>query len=255
MTEKKIVILVAWDNETEHSLSDADKQRLADNNIEIVYTGIGKINATRAITDLVVRNEYESNADLHIVNVGCAGSHTTSVRTLIKPTVFIQRDMDARQFSYERYQTPEEERWIIKSKDAISGWLGKSSLSGSFRNPLWAGNHRLYKQPSFDYVLASNGALYTQPVICATGDNANGYSETSDEVPAFDAVDMEAFAFAKVCHHYNTRFSCYKWITDKAAEDSTIDELIENNKLLPWTQIIDDILHLAIAYEKAEGMD
>ena len=56
MTETKTVILVAWDNETEHSLSDADKQRLDDNNIEIVYTGIGKINATRkAITDLCVK--------------------------------------------------------------------------------------------------------------------------------------------------------------------------------------------------------
>lgn len=106
MTETKTVIVVAWDNETKHSLSDTDKQRLDENNIEIVYTDIGKVNATRAITDLVVRNEYESNKDLHIVNVGCAGSHTTGVRTLIKPNHFIQRDMDARQFNYERYRTP-----------------------------------------------------------------------------------------------------------------------------------------------------
>ena len=117
MTETKTVILVAWDNETEHSLSDADKQRLDDNNIEIVYTGIGKINATRAITDLCVRNEYEfvqplrRKKNLHIVNVGCAGSHTTGVRTLIKPNAFIQRDMDARQFNYEQYRTPEQKGW------------------------------------------------------------------------------------------------------------------------------------------------
>lgn len=202
MTEIKTVILVAWDNETEHSLSDSDKQRLDDNNIEIVYTGIGKINATRAITDLVVRNEYESDMDLHIVNVGCAGSHTTGVRTLIKPNAFIQRDMDARQFSYEQYRTPEQVKWIIGADD-------------------------------LDHDLT---------VVCATGDNANGYSEISDEVPAFDAVDMEAYAFAHVCAHYRVKFTCYKWITDLAAEDSTIEELIENNKLLPWTQIIDEII-------------
>ena len=200
MTGKKTVILVAWDNETKNSLSDADKQRLDDNNIEIVYTGIGKINATRAITDLVVRNEYESDMDLHIVNVGCSGSHTTGVRTLIQPNTFIQRDMDARQFNYERYRTPEQVKWII-------------------------GGH-------FPHLT----------VVCATGDNTNGYSETSDEVPAFDAVDMEAYAFAHVCDHYRVKFTCYKWITDLAAEDSTIEELIENNKLLPWTQIIDEIL-------------
>lgn len=201
MTETKTVILVAWEDETK-TLSDADKQRLDDNNITIVYTGIGKINATRAITDLVVRNEYESDMDLHIVNVGCAGSHTTGVRTLIKPNAFIQRDMDARQFSYEQYRTPEQVKWIIGADD-------------------------------LDHDLT---------VVCATGDNANGYSEISDEVPAFDAVDMEAYAFAHVCAHYRVKFTCYKWITDLAAEDSTIEELIENNKLLPWTQIIDEII-------------
>lgn len=222
MTEKRIVILVAWDNETEHSLSDADKQRLDDNNIQIVYTGIGKINATRAVTDLCVRNQYGRFAGslpgswgaldkpLHIVNVGCAGSHTTGVRTLIKPNTFIQRDMDARQFGYKQYRTPEQEKWIIDSE------------RGSFH--------------CFDWLDRD------LTVVCATGDNANGYSETSGEVPAFDAVDMEAYAFAHVCAHYGVKFTCYKWITDLAAEDSTIEELIENNKLLPWTQIIDEIL-------------
>lgn len=214
MTETKTVILVAWKNETEHSLSDADKQRLDDNNIEIVYTGIGKINATRAITDLVVRNEYESNMDLHIVNVGCAGSHTTGVRTLIKPNNFIQRDMDARQFGYERYHTPEESNWIVDGDE-------------------------------LQFISRFNFCFYREEtVVCATGDNANGYSETSDSVPAFDAVDMEAYAFAHVCAYYGVKFTCYKWITDLAAETSTIKELIENNKLLPWTQIIDEILSL-----------
>ena len=209
MTGKKTVILVAWEDETK-SLSDADKQRLDDNNIEIVYTGIGKINATRVTTDLCVRNRYQSfdgsiqNECAHIVNVGCAGSHTTDVRTLIKPNAFIQRDMDVRQFGYEQYRTPEEVKWIIGGDD-------------------------------LDHDLT---------VVCATGDNANGYSETSDEATAFDAVDMEASAIAAVCAHYRVSFTCYKWITDKAAEDSTIEELIENNKLLPWTQIIDEILLL-----------
>ena len=207
MTGKNTVILVAWADEIK-SLSDADKQRLDDNNIVIVYTGIGKINATRTTTDLCVRNQYqlqvypEITEELNIVNVGCAGSHTTGVRTLIKPNTFIQRDMDARQFGYEQYRTPEEVKWIIGGDD-------------------------------LDHDLT---------VVCATGDNANGYSETSDEAPAFDAVDMEASAIAAVCTHYGVSFTCYKWITDLAAEDSTIEELIENNKLLPWTRIIDEIL-------------
>lgn len=224
MTGKITVILVAWDNETELSLSDADKQRLVDNNIKIVYTGIGKINATRAVTDLVVRNEYESDMDLHIVNVGCAGSHTTGVRTLIKPNTFIQRDMDARQFGYEQYHTPEGKLYFRNNPEGRDNRPIGYVTSGEFVNQL-------------DWVSPVN-------VWCATGDNANGYAEVSEIVPAFDAVDMEAYAFAHVCYHYEVKFTCFKWITDLAAEDSTIEELIENNKLLPWTQIIDEILAL-----------
>ncbi len=235
MTEVKTVILVAWDNETEHSLSDSDKQRLDDNNIEIVYTGIGKINATRAITDLCVRHEFERKTirgpetgyagvyqELHIVNVGCAGSHTTGVRTLIQPNAFIQRDMDARQFNYEQYRTPEQKGWCF----VLPVW---SVLTGETRT----------QTPK---LLLGGDIDPSKWVFCATGDNANGYSETSEEVPAFDAVDMEAYAFAHVCAYYGVKFTCYKWITDLAAEDSTIEELIENNKLLPWTQIIDEII-------------
>lgn len=227
MTEVKTVILVAWDNETEHSLSDADKQRLADHNIELVYTGIGKINATRAITDLIVRNQrnrlygYYQDPPLHIVNVGCAGSHTTGVRTLIQPNAFIQRDMDARQFGYKQYRTPEQKR-IIGGNDLDMWIFGGNDLD------MW--------------IIEEDDLNHDHTVVCATGDNANGYSETSDEIPAFDAVDMEAYAFAHVCAHYKVKFTCYKWITDLAAEDSTIEELIENNKLLPWTQIIDEII-------------
>ena len=223
MTGKKTVILVAWEDETK-TLSDSDKQRLDDNNIEIVYTGIGKINATRVTTDLCVRNRYQSfdgsiqNECAHIVNVGCAGSHTTDVRTLIKPNTFIQRDMDVRQFGYKQYRTPEQERWII-------------------------GGDEMRLNSKFNYHFFPEGCV-SDAVICATGDNANGYSEVSEEVPAFDAVDMEASAIADVCAHYGVKFTCFKWITDKAAEDSTIEELIENNKLLPWTQIIDEILLL-----------
>ena len=233
MTETKTVILVAWDNETEHSLSDSDKQRLADHNIELVYTGIGKINATRAITDLVVRNqckrlyaydEYHELKPLHIVNVGCAGSHTHGARTLIKPNTFIQRDMDARQFGYEQYHTPEGKLYFRNNPEGRDCRPIGYVTSGEFVTKL-------------DWVNPVN-------VWCATGDNANGYAEVSEMVPSFDAVDMEAYAFAHVCAHYGVKFTCYKWITDLAAEDSTIEELIENNKLLPWTQIIDEIIAL-----------
>ena len=136
---------------------------------------------------------------LHIVNVGCAGSHTTGVRTLIKPNTFIQRDMDARQFGYEQYHTPEE-----------------SNPEGRDCRPIGYVTRRVCDQ-----------TIGLTPSVRATGDNANGYAEVSEMVPSFDAVDMEAYAFAHVCAHYGVKFTCYKWITDLADEDSTIEELRE----------------------------
>jgi nucleoside phosphorylase len=247
VTGKKTVILVAWEDETK-SLSDSDKQRLDDNNIEIVYTGIGKINATRETTRIILESIYRGDpaggnlARLQIVNVGCAGSHTTPVRTLIKPTAFLQRDMDARQFGYKQDRTPEaaQQHWMLGVR------LPSEGIQSSSPQVLRTTSHPkvLLRDPARAAEEAAEIPVKPHWIVCATGDNANGYSETSDEVPAFDAVDMEASAIAAVCAHYEVKFTCYKWITDKAAEDSTIEELIENNKLLPWTQIIDEILLL-----------
>lgn len=247
MTEIKTVILVAWEDETK-TLSDADKQLLDDNNIEIVYTGIGKINATRMTTRIILESVYRGDpkggnlSRLRIVNVGCAGSHTTPVRTLIKPTAFIQRDMDARQFGYKQYRTPEaaQQVWMLGVR------LPSEGIKTSRPMALKVTPHPtvLQRDPAKAEEEGYDGKIPVKPhwIVCATGDNANGYSEVSEEIPAFDAVDMEAYAIADVCAHYGVSFTCYKWITDQAAEDSTIEELIENNKLLPWTQIIDEII-------------
>ena len=202
MTGKKTVILVAWDNETE-VLSNADRQRLADNNIALLYTGIGKNNAHYAAC--YCHGEYD-----RVINVGCAGTHTQELETYSRVTTFVERDVDCRGFNYEQYQTPEEDYIFINFNE--DGWFSNTSMD-------------------------TPGGL-----ICGTGDNSKGYSETSDLIPAFDAVDMEAYSIAKVCMAHKIEFHCFKYFTDKAAVDSTIDELIERNSKFPWTQIIDEIL-------------
>lgn len=202
MTGKKTVILVAWDNETE-ALSNADKQRLADNNIHLLYTGIGKNNAHLAAC--YSHGEYD-----RVINVGCAGTHTQELETYSRITTFVERDVDCRSFGYEQYQTPEEDYIFINFNE--DGWFSNTSMDTP------------------------------RGLICGTGDNSKGYSETSDLIPAFDAVDMEAYSIAKVCMNAGIEFHCFKYFTDKAAVDSTIDELIERNSKFPWTQIIDEIL-------------
>ena len=58
---------------------------------------------------------------------------------------------------------------------------------------------------------------------CGTGDNfAEDKSQYYGEV-----VDMEAYALAKVCHHFDTQFISFKYITDGADEQAHEDW--ENN--------------------------
>ena len=111
---------------------------------------------------MCARNEYEfvqplrGKKDLHIVNVGCAGSHTMPVRTLIKPNVFIQRDMDARA-NLATSNTSEQKCWYATLTDT------------STQAP---------KLRSGDILFLPNPAKWW---VCATGDNANGYSRASEE--------------------------------------------------------------------------
>ena len=60
----------------------------------------------------------------------------------------------------------------------------------------------------------------TAGLTCSTGDNF--VSDPALAIPA-DIVDMEAYAIAKVCQHYNIEFVCFKYITDSADVDAHAD--------------------------------
>ena len=60
---------------------------------------------------------------------------------------------------------------------------------------------------------------------CGSGDN---FVAKKIEMNV-DVVDMEAYALAKVCKLENIKFRCFKFITDKADENATLD-WIENCK-------------------------
>lgn len=55
------------------------------------FTGVGKINATYAITRLILKHQPEE-----IVNFGSVGSLNKKLKGLIEVTKFYQRDMDVR---------------------------------------------------------------------------------------------------------------------------------------------------------------
>jgi adenosylhomocysteine nucleosidase len=67
----------------------------------IVFTGIGKVNAAYELTK-AIQNKRPSL----IVNLGSAGSNEFDKGTVVCCTSFVQRDMDVRGLGYALFETP-----------------------------------------------------------------------------------------------------------------------------------------------------
>jgi adenosylhomocysteine nucleosidase len=151
----------------------------------VLHTGVGKINATLKLTKVLQESHLGFLPPLPdlVINYGTAGSRKIKKKTLVDCTKFIQRDMDVTGLGFLRGETPFE-----KDVPAIIE-------STSEFNPI--GRH----------------------ATCGTGDNfVEDKSQYYGEV-----VDMEAYALAKVCYHYNVPFISFKYITDGADEQAHDD--------------------------------
>ena len=153
----------------------------------VLYTGVGKVNATYHMTKGIVDGVTHGRRPRLVINYGTAGSRKIKKKTLVDCTRFIQRDMDVTGLGFMKGETPFE-------KDIPIVIESKSSFNPIGRN-----------------------------ATCGTGDNfAEDKSQYYGEV-----VDMEAYALAKVCHHFDTQFISFKYITDGADEQAHEDW--ENN--------------------------
>jgi adenosylhomocysteine nucleosidase len=172
-----ILIVCGLEQETQGQLDDWN----------VLYTGVGKINATYKLTELF--GTYHSRPAVRrnhplVINYGTAGSRELPVGELVDCTRFIQRDMDCTGFGILKGQTPFEDTEIILD-------------SNSEFNPI--GKH----------------------YVCGTGDNF--VDNIEDEIEYVDVFDMEAYALAKVCSYYYVPFISFKYITDNADEHSPKD--------------------------------
>ena len=173
MNKEDILIVCALEIETQGQLEDYD----------VLYTGVGKVNATLKLTLKFGKFGSYIPYDL-VINYGTAGSRKIKKKQLVDCTKFVQRDMDVTGLGFMKGQTPFENLVpIILDYD-----------HGKF-NPIG------------------------RKASCGSGDNfvedkTNYYGEV---------VDMEAYALAKVCHHYKVPFISFKYITDNADEHSPKD--------------------------------
>ena len=175
MNKSDILIVCALEKETQGQLDDWN----------VLYTGVGKINATFKLTQKLQINRSLPPMPELVINYGTAGSRELPIGELVDCTKFIQRDMDATSMGFFRGQTPFESPndMVIKSKSEF--------------NPI--------------------DKNYT----CGTGDNFVESLEKGDS--NIDVFDMEAYALAKVCSYYHVPFISFKYITDNANEHSVGD--------------------------------
>ena len=170
---KRKLIVCALEDETQGQLEGWD----------ILYTGVGKVNATMALTQKFGKYGTYVPYDL-VINYGTAGSKDLSIGELVDCTKFIQRDMDTVPITSYIGQTPfEKDIPMILDYDHVQF------------NPIG------------------------KKLRCGTGDN---FVQTSGDTYS-DVFDMEAYALAKVCFTYNIDFISFKYITDNADETSPKD--------------------------------
>ena len=72
----------------------------------LIFTGVGKVNATYKLTDILTRVDGKKRYDL-VINYGTAASKVYN--GLVDCTKFIQRDMDATPLGFKKGETPFEE--------------------------------------------------------------------------------------------------------------------------------------------------
>ena len=178
MNKKKTLIVCALKRETQDQLDD---------NYNVIYTGVGKINATfRLHSELSeIYNSYQELPKL-VINYGTAGGRRILIGQLVDCTKFIQRDMDATGLGFMRGQTPFEKNipTILESTKVKFNPIGKH-------------------------------------YVCGSGDNF--VEDIENEIDYIDVFDMEAYALAKVCNHYQVPFISFKYITDNADGNSSKD--------------------------------
>jgi adenosylhomocysteine nucleosidase len=142
--------------------------------VPVLYSGVGKINATLSLTQALHRYTMHQQPPPLVVNFGTAGSQRHLPGRLYSCHEFVQRDMDVRALGFALGETPFDETPV-----------------------------RLTFEPVFKHLPAA---------ICGSGDSF----AVSAVDAACDVVDMEAFAFAKVCWHAGAKFACAKYVTDGA---------------------------------------
>ena len=119
--EKKFLLVCALEVETQGQLD----------NYDVLYTGVGKVNATLKLTQKFGKYGSYIPYDL-VINYGTAGSRKYKKGELVDCTKFIQRDMDVTGLGFQRGETPfEKQPPLVIETESLFNPIGKNATCGS----------------------------------------------------------------------------------------------------------------------------
>jgi len=166
--------------------------KLFDEEIILLLSGIGKVNAAMGTTLMIERFKPDC-----IINTGSAGgfSEKLSIGDVVISTEVRHHDVDATVFGYEYGQVPRMPAAYIPN-DILIGMAERAV-------------------ESLDNVGTSKGLI-------ATGDSFMHKDEhihaVREKLPAIMAAEMEAAAIAQCCHNFELPFVIIRAISDIAGD-------------------------------------
>ena len=101
MKVRKPLIVVALKKEAEDLLVNHD--------LDVIYSGVGKINATYCLTKELVQRKIDNCLPDMVINYGTAGSTYLEKGSIYVVDKFIQRDMDVTPLGFDLSVTPFED--------------------------------------------------------------------------------------------------------------------------------------------------
>jgi adenosylhomocysteine nucleosidase len=171
-TTARYLIVMALRSESQGVFEDAG--------IDVLYCGVGKINAAMSLTRELCRLTHDHHPP-QVVNFGTAGSRTHAAGSLVSCHEFVQRDMDASGLGFAPGVTPFEDaparlrfdRCFANLPAAVCG------TGDSFEMGAWRGDYDVVDMEAF--ALARVCLMFGSPFACA-----KYITDGADEAAALD---------------------------------------------------------------------
>ena len=212
--------------------------------VEVVYTGLGKVNATYKLMRALMERSVQNKMVKGIINFGTAGSSKIRTHALVEVTEFVQRDMDVSPLGIARGVTPFDLLPTVLKVPCRFSKLSSGSLAeastGSATDPLTDLSTGLEAPLAFEVATGSCGTgdsfeiTHPDTQFRALDEEDQVSFFENDELPPvatasslllpyYDLVDMECYALAKVCEQEGIAFCSIKYISDGADASASND--------------------------------